>query len=212
MSSDHEASLRRTRIDARALRVLAHPLRSRLLGVLRVDGPATATTLARVLETNSGATSYHLRKLGEVGLVEEDDSGVGRERVWRSAHDVHGWSVSDFAGDPDSEAAREWLESEYFTIFVDNARRWAEEAPRWPLEWRDAAESSDSVLWLTARELTALHRELGEVIERHQLAGRRAREEPAADDASEESALEQEERRRVLLYLHTFPDVRRQAP
>ena len=34
------------RLDAGALRVLAHPLRSRLLSTLRVGGPATATDLA----------------------------------------------------------------------------------------------------------------------------------------------------------------------
>ena len=49
--------------------MLAHPLRSRLLDELRLSGPATATTLAAVLHTNSGATSYHLRKLAEVALV-----------------------------------------------------------------------------------------------------------------------------------------------
>jgi len=196
--------LRRTRIDARALRVLAHPLRSRLLGTLRVDGPATATTLARALDTNTGATSYHLRKLAEVGLVEEDEGGTGRERRWRAAHDGHGWSVIDFAGDADAEAAREWLESEYFQIFVDNARRWAAEAAAWPIAWRDAAESSDAVLRLTPEELRDLHRELTAVVERYQVAGMRAGEQADEDTGTD--------RRRVLLYLHTFPDLRREAP
>ena len=50
-----------------SLRVLAHPLRSRLLAQLRMGGPATATDLAAKLDTNSGATSYHLRKLESVG-------------------------------------------------------------------------------------------------------------------------------------------------
>ena len=213
MSSPHDDRLRRTRIDARALRVLAHPLRSRLLGVLRLNGPATATTLARALETNSGATSYHLRKLAEVGLVEEDRGGVGRERVWRAAHDVHGWSVSDFAGDPDAEAAREWLESEYFQVFVDNAQRWAAESPSWPLEWRDAADSSDAVLSLTPDELTSLRQELSEVVERYQVAAaRRAGESDAGADAGSDAGPPRGDRHRVLLYLHAFPDLRQEAP
>ena len=37
------------------IRVLAHPLRSRLVDRLRRRGPATATTLAKELDTNSGA-------------------------------------------------------------------------------------------------------------------------------------------------------------
>ena len=57
-------------LDAEAVRVLAHPLRSRLLSALRLHGPATATELADRLDTNTGATSYHLRKLESVGLVE----------------------------------------------------------------------------------------------------------------------------------------------
>jgi hypothetical protein len=35
---------RTVHLDNRQVRVLAHPLRMRLLGTLRVDGPATATT------------------------------------------------------------------------------------------------------------------------------------------------------------------------
>jgi DNA-binding transcriptional ArsR family regulator len=61
------------RLDPGALKILAHPLRSRLLTALRLHGPATATELATTLATNTGATSYHLRKLASVGLVEETD-------------------------------------------------------------------------------------------------------------------------------------------
>src|SRR5205085_2756191 len=46
--------------DPGALRALAHPLRIRLLGLLREDGPGTATTLARVVGESTGDTSYHL--------------------------------------------------------------------------------------------------------------------------------------------------------
>ena len=56
-------------LDSHKLRVLAHPLRSRLLATLRAEGPATATSLAATLGTNSGATSYHLRQLAEAGLA-----------------------------------------------------------------------------------------------------------------------------------------------
>ena len=78
--------------------MLAHPLRSRLLRALRVDGPATATALAATLGTNTGATSYHLRKLASVGLVDETGEGRGRERWWRAATEMHGWSERDVAG------------------------------------------------------------------------------------------------------------------
>src|SRR5665811_582446 len=69
-------------LDRAALAVLAHPLRSRLLAELRVSGPATATTLAAVLHTNTGATSYHLRRLAEADLVVDSGHGRGRQRLW----------------------------------------------------------------------------------------------------------------------------------
>src|SRR5918998_5444153 len=97
------------RLDASALRVLAHPLRSRLLSQLRLHGPATATELAGALATNTGATSYHLRKLEAVGLVTDTGTGEGKRRVWEAATRGHEWTPSDFAGDPDAEASLSWL-------------------------------------------------------------------------------------------------------
>jgi DNA-binding transcriptional ArsR family regulator len=194
-----EGDLRRVRIDKQALRVLAHPLRSRLLSRLRSRGPATATALAKDLDTNSGATSYHLRKLAAVGLVEETDEGSGRERWWRAAHDMHSFYVRDFAGDPDSEAALEWLEGEYFQQFTDYARRWAAERSRWPVEWRDVAGASDYMLDLTAAELGAMQQEIYAVVERYREGGL------AADRTTDADPLD--DRRRVLFYMHCLPDV-----
>lgn len=60
-------------------------MRQRILRRLDRDGPATATSLARALGENTGATSYHLRQLAEHGFVEDDASlGQGRERWWRA--------------------------------------------------------------------------------------------------------------------------------
>jgi DNA-binding transcriptional ArsR family regulator len=72
--------------DVEALRVLAHPMRQRILRYLRQVGPATSTTLARELGENSGIMSYHLRQLGEYGFVQEvTGRGQGRERWWQVA-------------------------------------------------------------------------------------------------------------------------------
>jgi DNA-binding transcriptional ArsR family regulator len=62
---------------------MAHPLRLEILGVL-VEGPATASMLARRLGDSSGSTSYHLRVLARAGAVVEDpELGTRRERWWR---------------------------------------------------------------------------------------------------------------------------------
>src|SRR6478736_7487779 len=71
------------RWTAAQLRGLAHPLRLQLLQVLRAEGPATASQLARRLGESSGATSYHLRALHRAGLVEEVEQRNARERWWR---------------------------------------------------------------------------------------------------------------------------------
>src|SRR5262245_60238040 len=62
---------------------MAHPLRLEILGVL-VEGPSTASRIARRLGESSGSMSYHLRMLARAGAVVEDpDLGTRRERWWR---------------------------------------------------------------------------------------------------------------------------------
>ena len=73
--------------DAAGLKALGHPVRLRMLGLLRIEGPATATTLAVRLGLNTGATSYHLRQLAQHGFIDEDtERGNARDRWWRAAH------------------------------------------------------------------------------------------------------------------------------
>lgn len=69
--------------ETRAVKALTHPLRLRLLDLLRYDGPATASELGRRLGESSGATSYHLRQLARHGFVEDAPGSRGRERRWR---------------------------------------------------------------------------------------------------------------------------------
>jgi DNA-binding transcriptional ArsR family regulator len=62
---------------------MAHPLRLEILSLL-VEGPSTASRLARRLGESSGSMSYHLRVLAEAGAVVEDpELGTRRERWWR---------------------------------------------------------------------------------------------------------------------------------
>ncbi len=69
--------------DVEELRILAHPMRQRILRRLHQAGPATSTTLARDLGENSGIMSYHLRLLAEHDFVREvPGRGQGRERWW----------------------------------------------------------------------------------------------------------------------------------
>ena len=161
----------RLRLDAAALKVLAHPLRSRLLSALRSGGPATATDLARSLGTNSGATSYHLRKLESVGLVADTGGGHGRRRVWRAATESHRWTVSDFAGDDDSETALNWLLRDYSRQLGRRFERWLDVEGSWPAQWRDAAGMSDYVVLATPAQAEAFGTELDQLVAKYRAAG-----------------------------------------
>lgn len=153
-------------LDSRALRVLAHPLRARLLSELRLHGPANATALARKLDTNTGATSYHLRKLAEVKLVFETGQGTGKERFWAAAQDSHGWRDTD-ADDPDTKAAAGWLRQHYWQHFAERFMRWEQVRDDWPAHWQDAASMSDAIVELNAEQLGELMEELYALVLRY---------------------------------------------
>lgn len=176
------------RIDARQLKVLAHPLRARLLGLLRVDGAATATRLAGRLDTNTGATSYHLRQLAEVGLVvEEERPGSGRQRWWRAAQDRHSIIEGDFADDPDAQASLDWFNDFYAAERARWAARWRAEEKDWPADWRAAVTRNDYLLDLTPAQVRALNEEVDALMNRY-------RAMPAGPGAE-----------RVLVYYENFP-------
>lgn len=159
------------RLTSASLAVLAHPLRARLLSELRRDGAATATDLARRLDTNTGATSYHLRRLESVGLVDDTGEGVGKRRLWQASTRMHGWDRSDFAGDRDAEQALNWLVRHYLDEVAQRYGDWLDVEERWPLAWRDAAGMSDDAVHVSADQLADLNREIAEVVARHAHAG-----------------------------------------
>lgn len=154
-----------------SLRVLAHPLRSRLLSSLRRGGPATATDLAATLGSNSGATSYHLRKLEAVGLVRDTGDGEGKRRLWAASSEYHSWNPSDFDGDEDSETALNWLTRDYARHFSEQYDRWLDVSTTWPVPWQDACGSSDAAVLVTADSLSAMREEIWEVVQRYRRVG-----------------------------------------
>lgn len=184
---DHET----VRLDSAGLHALAHPLRLRLLGALRIHGPATATQLARRLDTNSGQTSYHLRKLAEVDLIQEDaEHSTARDRYWRATHAGTSWSSRDFRDDPDDWAADTLLLGQLARLHG----QWIDDAlaarDTWDPAWLSSSDMSDWSLHLTPDTLRAMIGEVHDVIRRYrdQLA------EPDAPDAE-----------RITVLLSAFP-------
>lgn len=162
-------------LDARNLRGIAHPVRVRMLALLRTDGPATSTTLARRLGLNTGATSYHLRQLAAHGFIVEDTArGTARERWWRSAHE--GTTYDRRALDADEEGLGWAYMRAVAELYADTMMRAVDEAHSWPEAWRDASTFSDHFLLLAPDELRRLKEEVTELIANY----RRASADPAA--------------------------------
>lgn len=158
-----------------ALRTLAHPLRSRLLAELRVHGEATATDLAGALGTHTGATSYHLRRLAEVGLVEDTGTGGGRRRVWRAAPvpeaAVALGRAEDEPLDEDDAQAVDWLAQDYLAHFGERAQGWLQQRGGWEATWQQVCGLEDHTVQVTAEQATAMRAELLEVLERYRRVG-----------------------------------------
>jgi DNA-binding transcriptional ArsR family regulator len=148
------------------LRGLAHPLRLRLLGLLREDGPSTATKLAERVGQSSGATSYHLRQLADYGFIIEDPerTNAGRERWWKAAH-----RVTDV---PKAEIRNAPLEADGFlralaAELYQKMDAFISELPTMPEEWDESSTMSDTMLRLTAKEAKQLRREFIRLMERY---------------------------------------------
>lgn len=119
-------------------------MRLRILGLLRVQGPATASSLAERLGLNSGATSYHLRQLAQHGFIEDDaERGNGRERWWRASHSST--RVGEGAGErteQEKDEVEAYLQT-VVTIYQEQMQRAIEEHALLPREWQEATTFSD---------------------------------------------------------------------
>lgn len=60
-----------------------HPVRLALLDLLAEHGTLTSTQAAARLGQSSGLCSFHLRRLAELGLIEEAPHQGGKARPWQ---------------------------------------------------------------------------------------------------------------------------------
>lgn len=157
--------------DSRVLAAMSHPLRRRLMDILKVDGPATASALAERTGQAVGNISHHLRTLAACELVVEapELARDKRERWWRLVSGATRWSSRDFGGDSASEAielAASSLGLERQMGFVRAFLTAPEEEREW---WGEGPFSTDTWLQMTdaelaefAAEVIALHRRWGD--------------------------------------------------
>ena len=179
--------------DAELLHAMAHPLRLRLLGVLRKEGPATASELGRRLGELSALTSYHLRELAKYGFIEEaPELNRGRMKHWRAVEEGIEWSTdTDDAGLVEASSV---LGRVMVAEYARWLRRWFAEEPAWDRKWRAGAESLDQWFELTPDELRSLCVEVTAVLERY------------ADRRTPRDGTE-----RAIVLFHAFPERREAA-
>lgn len=149
--------------DPKALRALAHPIRLRLVGLLRVYGQLTATQASQLVGESSASCSFHLRQLAKYGLVEEAGGGQRRERPWRATAMFTDWP--DVADDPKVAAAGDMLTGVIAEQWLAELMRWIDARPDEPDDWQQAARFGDFALWLTASELADLDKRICDLID-----------------------------------------------
>ncbi|MFY1698419.1 ArsR/SmtB family transcription factor [Solwaraspora sp. WMMA2101] len=155
--------------DVQALAALTHPVRQRLLDLLKLDGPATASTLSEATGQAVGNVSHHLRVLATAELIEEapELAKNRRERWWRLATADVRWSRGDFAGDASSEAVAHAAGALMVDRQMAFLRQWLIDRDRYDAAWHEGcAVSAETWLRLTANETRQLAEELTEVLTR----------------------------------------------
>ena len=166
-SAPAQASTRQvTRLtDPKALRAMAHPIRLSLIGILRREGPLTATQAGELINESSASCSFHLRQLAKYGLVEEAGGGKGRERPWRATTMFTSWPT--VAETSETAAASTLLNTVIAERWFESLMRWLNAKPAEPADWQHAAHFGDTMLYLTSGELAAMADEVQAMMDRY---------------------------------------------
>jgi DNA-binding transcriptional ArsR family regulator len=149
--------------DPRALRAVAHPTRLALIGLLRREGPLTATQAGEAIGESAASCSFHLRQLAKYGLVTEAGGGRGRERPWKATAMFTEWP--ELGRGPESDAASELLSTVVAERYFEDVIAWLGRQRSEPAEWAEAAPFGDTILYLTAEELSELGERMRAVVE-----------------------------------------------
>jgi DNA-binding transcriptional ArsR family regulator len=148
----------RTLTDSQTLRALTHPVRIALIESLLLNGAMTATEVGERIGESPTTCSFHLRQLAKYGFVEEAGGGKGRARPWQLTS--IGMQFGTVHDDPEAERAAGALVRMLRERQFARYQTWLQTNHTFPREWRDAAGSSESIIYLTASELDDLNQEV----------------------------------------------------
>jgi DNA-binding transcriptional ArsR family regulator len=149
------------------LAAIHHPLRRRLLDLLYVDGPATASRLAAATGELVGNISHHLKVLASAGvIVEAPELARNRRERWWKLGDIseYSWSVADAAGDPAAELVATTAEEANLAHHVAKVRQWFDLRHEFDEPWVRAAYATERWLTLTPAQLDELSERIEDLL------------------------------------------------
>jgi predicted ArsR family transcriptional regulator len=196
-STASEFSEPRELTDPKVMRALTHPVRLALLEVLATEGPLTATEAGELIGESPTTCSFHFRQLEKYGFIEEAGTGPGRQRHWKFAHG--GMRFSDTSDDPEANIAAKSLSRLVTDRAIARMQAYEDSKANYPKDWQQAAESTETVLYVTPTELNELNADIRTVLERHR---ERLTDAEARPDASQ----------LVEILLFTYPTRFKGAP
>lgn len=163
------------------LRALAHPARLAIIEHLAAyGGELTATEAAEIVGLSPSATSYHLRALAKINMINEAPSrGDARERVYSGAQSRRVAIQSDVdTSDVAARIAGEKLLDAILARGDERIRRWRASMHGEPPEWSDASMIHEAFLMVTVQEMEQIMDTLLEALEPYR---RSVRPEPPED-------------------------------
>ncbi|MDQ6716493.1 MAG: helix-turn-helix domain-containing protein [Actinomycetota bacterium] len=171
-----------------ALVAMSHPLRRRLLDVLRVDGAASVGMLADRLDVAGGSVSHHIKRLHANGFVAPapDLARDTRESWWRSIPVRLSWSRLDYAEGTSGREVAEVAERVNVEHHIQLIRSSLDQRPKLDPDWERAALVSDTLVRATPRQVAELSTELTRVVDAWR---RRCAEEGGASSVDSAPAL-----------------------
>ena len=152
-----------TLTDPRALRALAHPIRLKLVGLLRTQGPLTATQAGQLLGQVPASCLVSPAPAGQVRA-----GRGGTRRPWPRAALAGHRPFHQLVGGGRrrrDDGRRPMLSSVVAERYAEQLLDWLAERPDQPLEWQQAAMFGDLALYVTAQELRELSERLHAVLE-----------------------------------------------
>jgi DNA-binding transcriptional ArsR family regulator len=152
--------------DPKSMRALAHPVRLAILDLLRRDGPASATELAREIDASPSGISWHLRHLAGFGLVRDSEPGPDRRyRRWEAVARGFRYEVPEDPDDVEGRSAARLLSRQMFLQAGETPARWmAEDEAGLDPVWRRLAGLSNTRVMLSADELASVEAEIERVL------------------------------------------------